>query len=207
MRVGGILLTGGRSSRMGTPKALLSLKGEAFLVRVLRALESGGLDDIVIVTGAHDGEIRRAMADASLPASTRIVHNAGYACGQLSSLLTGLDALEPGRPDAVLVALVDQPSLRASTVAALVSAFEESRAPVVRPVWRGQRGHPVVFARDVFDALRSADLEAGARPVVHALGSRVREVDVDDPAIVEDIDTPEEYAHLRAETDPLRQPS
>jgi molybdenum cofactor cytidylyltransferase len=67
----------------------------------------------------------------------------------------------------------------------------------VRPVYRGQRGHPILFARTVFEALRRAPPEEGARFVVRALGDRVRDVVVDDPGITTDIDTPEAYTQAQ----------
>jgi CTP:molybdopterin cytidylyltransferase MocA len=193
MRVTGVLLAGGRSSRMGSPKALLPLAGETFLARTLRTLEAGGIDDIVIVTGLHDAEIRQARADVPLVAGTRVVFNAAHEQGQLSSLLAGLDALAPHHPDAILVALVDQPLVRASTVVRIVAEFHRDPAPVVRPVFGGRRGHPVLFARETFADLRAAPPGEGARAVVRALGDRVRDIEVDDPGVIFDVDTPGDY--------------
>jgi CTP:molybdopterin cytidylyltransferase MocA len=202
MRVAGILLSGGRSSRMGRPKALLDLDGETFLARTLRTLEAAGIDDVVIVTGAHDEEIRRACNGMALMPGVRIVTNPAYDQGQLSSILTGLDALAPHHPDAALVALVDQPRVAAPTVVALVEAFHATRAPVVRPAFQGRHGHPVLFSAEVFDALRTAPRDEGAKSVVHAAGERVVTVPVDDEGVVLDIDTPEDYARLLRGTGP-----
>jgi molybdenum cofactor cytidylyltransferase len=193
MRIVGLLLAGGRSSRMGRPKALLPLGRETFLARTLRTLEAGGIDDIVIVTGLHDAEIRQARQDVPLVAGTRVVFNPAHESGQLSSLVAGLDALAPHHPEAILVALVDQPLVRASTVVHLVAEFHRAPAPVVRPVFEGRRGHPVLFAQETFALLRAAPPDEGARAVVRALGEQVRDVEVDDPGVVLDVDTPEDY--------------
>jgi molybdenum cofactor cytidylyltransferase len=191
-----MLLAGGDSSRMGQPKALLRLGSETFLARVLHALEAGGLDDIVIVTGLHDEVIRQARADLPLGAGTRVVFNPAYQQGQMSSLVAGLDALAPHHVDAVMVALVDHPLVRASTVVTLVSAYHRTRAPVVRPVYRGRRGHPVIFAASIWPALRAAPAGEGARGVVRSLGDAVCDVEVDDAGVTIDVDTPEDYRRL-----------
>lgn len=178
---------------MGRPKALLYVEGQTFLGRTLQVLEAGGVDDIAIVTGAHDDEIRLACAGLELAAGVQIVANPQFAQGQLSSIRAGLDALAPHHAGAVVVALIDHPFVRATTIASLVAAFHVSRAPVVRPSFDGRHGHPVLFSAEVFDALRSAPLEGGARTVVHASAERVQTVPVDDPGVVLDIDTPEDY--------------
>jgi molybdenum cofactor cytidylyltransferase len=195
-----ILLSGGASSRMGRPKALLDLGGETFLSHLVRTLSEAGADDVVVVTGAHDEAIRAALEAAPLPTvpTVRVVHNPDHALGQLTSLRAALNVVDhPGVP-AVVVALVDHPFVRPSTVRALIEAWQRTRAPVVRPCVRGRHGHPVVFGRETFDALRTVPVEAGARAVVRACGSRVLDVDTDDEGTCLDLDTPEEYTRAIA---------
>jgi molybdenum cofactor cytidylyltransferase len=98
----------------------------------------------------------------------------------------------------MVVALVDHPFVRADTVRELTAAWTRTRAPVVRPRLRGRHGHPVVFGREVFDALRAAPVEAGARAVVRACGARVVDVDTDDEGTCLDVDTPDDYARAIA---------
>jgi molybdenum cofactor cytidylyltransferase len=185
---------------MGSPKALLRVGPDTFLYRVLRTLEAAGIDDVVVVTGAHDRAIRDAFAGQPLSAGVRIVFNPAHEQGQLASLVAGLDALAPHHPDAVLVALVDQPLVRAETIVALVEALHREPAAIVRPAYQGRHGHPVLFARETFDALRAAPLEEGARAVVHAWRDRVFHVPVDDAGVVDDIDTPADYIRVVKES-------
>ncbi len=72
----------------------------------------------------------------------------------------------------------------------------QSNAPVLRAVHLGRHGHPVVFKRAIFDALRHADPAVGAKAVLHA--AAVEDVEVDDPGVVDDVDTPDDYARLIA---------
>ena len=81
-------------------------------------------------------------------------------------------------------------------MAALLAAWHQTHAPLVRPVYRGRHGHPVIFGAPLLDALRSADVELGAKPVVHRFLADAVSVPVDDPATVDDIDTPEAYERL-----------
>ena len=191
-----IVLAAGKSSRMGRPKALLPIgsSGDTFLTRILHVLRDGGLHRAFVVIGAEAAAVR-----ATLPRDDgflRIVENPDYELGQLSSLLTGLAAVEDEN-DAVLAALVtlvDLPLISASTVRAVVAAYDQSPgAPVVRPRRGPRYGHPVIFDRRLFDELRSANPSTGAKPVVHAHAAEEVNVDVADDGAFTDIDTPEDY--------------
>ena len=190
----GIILAAGSSTRMARAKALLPIGDDTFVTRVCRTLLAAGLDDIVIVAGAEVARVRAAIAGAGLPA--RVIENTRRAEGQLSSVLAGLAVADRPGVDAVLVHLVDAPLVTPGTVAAVLDAFRATGAPVVRPVVTGRHGHPVLFARRVFDDLRAADPSVGARAVVLAHAADVLDVAVEDEGACRDIDTPEDYARL-----------
>ena len=189
-----IVLSGGASSRMGRPKALLTRAGETFLAGILRTLRDGGVARIVVVTGVHHDVIAAHLAgDRTVPPAT-VVRNPDASGDQLSSLRAGLAALdaEPGL-DAVLVALVDHPLIDAGTVRALVREHDASRAPVVRPEHGGRHGHPVLFGREAFEMLRHGDLPDGAKGVLRAFAAREVLVPVTNAGVLVDVDTPGDY--------------
>jgi molybdenum cofactor cytidylyltransferase len=191
MRLGAIVLAAGASVRMGRPKSLLlTPSGETFVGRIHASLAAAGLDPVVIVARQ---ELEEAIA-AAIP-HARIVVNAEPGRGQLSSLLVGLDALDPC--DAAMVTLVDLPLVRVDTIQAVVDAWRRSTASLVRPIHGGRHGHPVIFGAPLLAALRHADPVAGARPVVHAYARAAVDVPVDDPGTVRDVDTPGDYSRLR----------
>ena len=194
----GIVLAGGKSSRMGRPKALLPIgsSGETFFDRVTGTLLDAGIQDVVVVVGA-DAEAIRACARPR--AGVRIVENPDYGQGQLSSLLAGLRAIDAARTTAALVTLIDVPLVSAATVRTLLAAQRERGAPVVRPVSNGRHGHPVIIGRELFDELERADLTQGAKPVVRARAAEMIEVPIDDEGAFTDIDTREDYEkYIRA---------
>ena len=190
----GIILAAGASSRMGRPKALLPIGNDVFVTRVCRTLLEAGIDDLVVVAGAEHEAIAEAVGFAGLPA--RIVENARRAEGQLSSVLAGLAVADRPGVDAVLVHLVDAPLVGAGTVRAVLDAFLRTRAPVVRPSVGTRHGHPVLFARRVFDELRRADPSTGAKAVVRAHAAEICDVAVADEGACQDVDTPEDFARL-----------
>jgi molybdenum cofactor cytidylyltransferase len=200
--VRGVILAAGASSRMGRPKAALALTDAAdtFVGRLARTFLLAGLPDIVIVTGAHEHEVRRATVPCD--ARVRFVHNADWGQGQLSSLLAALDA--PPRfehrvdVEAIVMTLVDIPTVSAATVAQVLREWRASGAPIVRPARGDEHGHPVVFDRSIFDELRRADPARGAKPVVHAHLAAIRHVPIADAGAYLDVDTEADYEALRA---------
>jgi molybdenum cofactor cytidylyltransferase len=193
-----LVLAAGRSTRMGRAKALLTLPpahDTTFVARLAAALLDGGAADVFVV-GRPDDEALRSEVErvARTAGRVRFVENANADRGQLSSLIAGLNAADHPGIRAVLVTPVDLPLVRPATVAALLETFSKSAAPIVRAVRDGRHGHPVIFGRSVFGALRRADPDIGARAVVRA--HQVLDVDVGDPGVLHDIDTPDDYTRL-----------
>ena len=188
-----IVLAGGKSSRMGRPKALLPIgpTRETFLERVMRTLKDAGIEDVVIVVGADAAAIRQRAQPA--PTGVRIVDNPDWEQGQLTSLLAGLRSIDTAHASGVLMTLVDVPLVTAATVRSLIAVQRERNAPIVRPVSNGRHGHPVIFGRALFDELQRADPASGAKPVVRAHAAEMIEVPVDDEGAFTDIDTREDY--------------
>jgi molybdenum cofactor cytidylyltransferase len=190
-----IVLAAGKSTRMGRPKAKLPLQdGDTFLTRIVRTFSEAGVDEVVIVVGAGAAAIVSDFSASGLHA--RFVENPDFEKGQLSSLQTGLRAVD--RPDvtATLVTLVDVPLVAASTVRAVLERYRATGAPIVRPSREGRHGHPVLIARSLFDALRIADPAVGAKQVVRENASEAGDVEVHDEGAFADFDTPEEYARI-----------
>jgi molybdenum cofactor cytidylyltransferase len=125
------------------------------------------------------------------------VRNPDPSRGQISSLWAGMDAAMTPDLEGLLMTLVDVPMVRDSTVRAVIDAWRRSHAPIVRPAIGQRHGHPVLFDRAVFDELRRAPIDEGAKAVVHAYADRVVNVAVDDEGCLVDVDTPADYARLR----------
>ena len=180
---------------MGAPKALLpDGAGRSFVSRVLHAFHDAGVNDVTVVTGGLHGPIVGAVArDVPRGLLTRFVRNPDPARGQLSSLLAGLSAAEAPGVRGVLVTLVDVPFVAPATIRAVVAAFERTGAKIVRPSSGERHGHPVLFARALFDELRQADPAIGAKGVVRAHAAEIAHVEVLDEGALLDVDTREEY--------------
>jgi molybdenum cofactor cytidylyltransferase len=197
--VPGVILAAGWSSRMGTSKALLPAgpAGHTFVRQLAQALLSGGVADVLVVGRPDDQLLEREVAALSeLGTAARFIVNPRAAEGQLGSLIAGLNAADKPGVTGILVTPVDAPLIQPETVSALLSAFRARGAPIVRATYRGRHGHPVIFGRAVFGELRRAHPGIGAKMVVRAHQGTAVDVDVDDPAVVHDIDSPEDYERV-----------
>ncbi len=187
-----IILAAGASERMGYPKALLPYRGEAFLAGILRVCFAAGIERRVVVVGYYADKIMKEI-DLS---DVTVTENTELDAGPIGSIRAGLRVLEGQPVDAALVWPVDRPHVAVATVAALLDGFRASHRPIVVPLFGGRRGHPVLFGRSVFRELLEAPDAQGARAVVRRDPSRVQAVPVDDPAVLEDFNTPEDYKKL-----------
>ena len=184
-----ILLAAGESRRMGYPKPLLRIGPNTFLEVLARAILQS-VNRLIVVVGAHGKAVR-----AAIPADARIavVENPDYRRGQLSSIKAALPQI--GREaGAAMIHLADHPMVRPETFRAVVDEFRRGGKPVVIARHGGRRGHPVLFARELFAELAAAPEDQGARAVVARDPARVAYVDVDDSGILTDLDTPEDLA-------------
>lgn len=192
MSVLGVVLAAGASERMGGPKALATYRGETFVARALGALREGGCARVlVVVAEPHGAAIEEAIGDEA-----EVLWNPHPERGQLSSLKRALGVA--GEHEAMVVALVDHPRVRPSTVAALIGAHARVRASLARPRYRGAHGHPYLIDRSLFAPLLEADDQQGARPVLSAVPDAAS-VEVDDPGIRDDLDTGEELRSIGAD--------
>ena len=188
-RIDGMLLAAGESRRMGYPKALLEIDGVPFVARLATAMLQV-MPRLVVIVGAHAERVRGAIPNDN---RISIVHNPDWPRGQLSSIKAGLRAIAQ-EADAVMIHLTDHPTVKADTFGAVAEAYRKAEKPIVIARHDGRRGHPVLFARATFAELLDAPEDQGARVVVNADSGRVAYVDVDDPGILLDLDTPEDLA-------------
>jgi len=187
-----IILAAGASARMGSPKALLRIGDETFVRRILRVLRDAGLPvAVVVVRPGQEG----IAAEVAAGGFGRVVENPRADTGQLSSLVAGIDAIDGFYVDGALVTLVDVPRISVAAVSALLARVQTSRAPVIRAVHEGRHGHPVIFRRELFDRLRQADPAVGAKAVMRTV--EIEDVEVHEPGIAQDVDTPADYERLR----------
>lgn len=191
MSIHTVVLAAGASTRMGSPKALLDLGGATFVSRITTTARAAGTDGVCVVLGPPHG----AAIKAKLPPGAGSAWNPDPARGMLSSIQTAVASV-PSRTTAILVWPVDLPEVKLETVRQLLDA---APGKLVVPRHGGKGGHPVRIPRALFGALAALDPALGLRALIDAHAATVAYVEVDDQAVLTDIDTPEEHAAARRE--------
>lgn len=194
MSITGIILAAGRSARLGRPKQLVPLAGRPLLAHTLAHAAASNLDEVILVLGHEAAAIAGAVGDHG----QRTVVNPDYAAGQSTSVQAGLAALHP-ETEAVLFFLGDQPTITPEVIDAILAAYRASRAPIVAPLYSGERGHPLLFDRALFPELAEVSGDEGARAIVRAHAADVLLVPVPVAAPPQDVDTEDDYQRLLAD--------
>jgi CTP:molybdopterin cytidylyltransferase MocA len=184
-----LLLAAGESTRMGRLKALLPWQGTTLLEYALRELGASRVDATWVVLGHAAEELSPIVARAGASP----VQNPRYREGRATSIAAGAAALPPTTTH-LLVASVDQPRPRA-VVDALISAHLAADASISRAVHAGKHGHPTIFAAALLEELRRVDeASEGMKSVLRRHAEAIQDVEIDDPAVLLNLNTPDEYA-------------
>ena len=187
------ILAAGASSRMGRPKPLLPLGDSTYLETLVATVSAAGARPLVVL-GAGADEIRSG-ADLS---GAETVENTEWRQGMLSSVQAAVRHLQEDETVlALLLVPVDQPRIAGGTFRQVIGAWRERPAPVAVAAFEGRGGHPALFSRRVWGELLAAPNDEGARAVVEAHAHDRLIVDVDDPWVVVDADTPADHAAMQ----------
>ena len=185
-----LLLAAGASTRMGRPKQLLPYHGRTLLHHAAETAVASGCAPLVLVTGALHEELTGEVSGLSIQA----VRNQNWESGMASSIQTGLAAVAPAQPRAVLIMLTDQPLVTPELLQQLVAQQQQTQAPIVATAYGDILGVPAVFDRAMLPALLKLQGAQGAARLIASLGPAVGQVAF--PAGLLDVDTPEQYAAL-----------
>ena len=180
---------------MGFPNGLLAHldHDRTFVDYLVRSAITAGAMPVLVVGRLQDTK----LSSEAVAAGAVFVANTAADEGQLSSVVAGLvEAAVLPHMRAVIVMPVDVPLIRPGTIERLIGAEPTTTAMILRATYKGRHGHPVLFKREVFDELRRADPAIGARAVVRLNPARVLDIEVDDPGVIVDVDTPADYQRV-----------
>jgi molybdenum cofactor cytidylyltransferase len=191
--IAALLLAAGESRRFGggLQKLVQQLNGKPVVRWSAESLIGPPVDEVIVVVGEEDAPVRDALRGLNV----RFTTNPNARQGMAASLATGIAAL-PADTEAVLVALGDEPRVGREPLLRVIERYRAGGAKVVAPLFRGVRGHPVLFDRSVFPELRELSGDRGARSVTDRDESRLALVELDLPKPV-DVDTPADLARVR----------
>ena len=187
--VSGIILAAGESTRMGSPKALLKIGEKSFVQRIVDVLIASRVIDMVLVLGADAKAIQTQLNWFK----GKTVINEEWGKGQLSSVLAGLHAVDKEDLHGVFIWPVDRPLVSEHLIVGMLHQFWTKHKQIVVPVFRGQRGHPVLIGRSLFEDMEKAPKEIGARAILWNHPNDVLEYQTEEEGVVINIDSAEDY--------------
>lgn len=195
--ISGLVLAAGTSSRMGQPKQLLPFRGTILLDWVVgQAEEAGALDEVIVVLGRAAEEIQPRLHLTR----ARMVLNPVFSDGCSGSYKTGMATVNP-QAEAVIVLLGDQPGVTSAVINQVAEDWRTQGGRIALTSYRGRRGHPIVFARALFEQLLQLSGDKAAWKILDAHPDWVRDVEVDQ-AFPEDVDTRQDYEALLRQATP-----
>lgn len=186
--ISALVLAAGLSTRMGKLKQLLPYGDKSVIEQVVSVLLTCSLDEIIVVLGHRDTEIRTVLA----PYPIRVTFNPRYHQEMLTSIQQGWSEANP-KADAVMHVLGDQPHLQASTVQQLIGAYGELGEGIYIPSFSNRRGHPILIPARYCDEIFALGAEATMRDFMRAHVAEIRHLPVESDAILRDMDTPDDY--------------
>ena len=196
--ISGLILAAGTSSRMGQPKQLLPFRGTILLDWVMAQAEAASaLNEVIVVLGRAADEIKPRLRSTR----AKVIVNPVFTEGCSGSYKAGMATIDP-RAEAVMVLLGDQPGVESAVIDQVAEDWRTKAGTIALTSYRGRRGHPMVFARELFDQLRQLSGDKAAWKILDAHPDWVRDVAVD-YAFPDDVDTRQDYEALLRQATPL----
>lgn len=183
-----VVLAAGESRRMGTPKMLLPLRGKAMVEQVIMNIRNAGIKNILAVIGAEKEKLPMLLQKLSV----NFCLNNNYREGMLSSVTCGLRNL-PEEVQSIMIFPGDQPLISPVTISRLTEAYFTCGKGILIPVYDNKRGHPLLFDAGYRKEIESLDTSESLRSLSSAHPDDVAEIETDDPGILKDFDTYDEY--------------
>lgn len=179
---------------MGRPKALLSYQGRTFLEKLVSDYQQIGCQPIVVVLGRTAEHIRSVLDESEV--SVRI--NTRPEDGPLSSIQIGLQTL-PSDCSGFFVCPSDHPVVHVETLRSMIETWDHCASYAVKPRYGNRGGHPVLLGRAWREAVLDLPLTSSLRELMRTRSSAVITMDVPDPGILMNVDTPEDYERLNSD--------
>ncbi len=188
MSIGAVIVAAGMSSRMGDFKPMLNLGSISIAQRVIATMQQAGAEKIVVVTGYRGEELEHHLSKCGVV----FLRNENYETTDMFySAAMGLSYLKD-KCEKVLFTPVDIPLFNPATVTALLSC----QAPLVYPSHQGITGHPILLSQEVIYKILTDPGAQGLKSALEQCGTEPTLVEVNDPGILRDADTPEDFAEL-----------
>ncbi len=185
--VTGVILAAGMSTRMGRFKPMLPLGDTTFIKRIIQMMRLAGIEDILVVAGAHKDELEAHLAGENV----RILFNANFASTQMIESIRLAIRDVARTADAIVLTPADVALPDACVYRAVIRMQKEGDC--IRPSFRGQGGHPILINKQIFSSILAYSGDDGLKGALKEAGANIAWACVGDPGVVMDADTPDDY--------------
>jgi CTP:molybdopterin cytidylyltransferase MocA len=192
--IAGVVLAAGEGKRAGGNKALFKIGDVTFLETIVTSLRASGCAPVIVVVGAEADAVRESAGKMQV----EFVINESWQQGQFSSLKTGLKKVDPGYLGA-MVTLVDHPLVKKETYMLLAETFWDFPDMIILPMHGIQHGHPVVIPHKIMNEIEKAPVDTNLKELMSRHSDLIYEQLVDDPGILQDIDTEADLRRIQQE--------
>ncbi|MGQ9477128.1 MAG: nucleotidyltransferase family protein [Candidatus Bipolaricaulia bacterium] len=192
----GVVLAAGEGSRFkGGNKLLLPFRGEPVIYHVVHEALKSKLDQVILVLGYQDERVLAALGELAQTPKLKAVKNGDWRSGRASSVRVGIAAL-PGEAQGALFLQGDMPLVTSELIDLVLEGLLKSGAPLCFPVYKGEKGHPVAFARELLPELARLEGDKSGLSVVKSYWDLAYKLPLEDGSTQFDLDTEEDYARL-----------
>ena len=194
--ISAVILAAGESRRMGKQnKLLLPIGGEALLVKLVTSVCASDVGQVLVVIGHEAEKIRRELNNFPLS----FVYNPNFIEGMTTSIKYGVKVVSH-ECDGLLICLGDMPFINTSEINKLIHAYVKNRiigeGLIVVPVFKRQRGNPVLFSIEFRNDILEHKKESGCKEVIMKNSDSVIEIEMDTENMLLDVDTMEDYQSI-----------
>ncbi len=190
LKTAGIILAAGGSKRLGRPKQLLDWFGKPFIQQVIETVKLAGLSPIIVVTGAHSQEVEACISDEQVI----VTFNSNWKSGQSSSMIKGVESLEPYSVDQFVFFLCDQPQISVNLVKGMLEESKDENVDIVQTTVSGKTCPPTLFKKSCIDDIKKLQGDQGGRALMES--HRTKKIEHSDEKLLLDCDTEEDYRKL-----------
>lgn len=183
-----ILLTAGKSTRMGSLKALLPWEGKTLLEHQLSQFKQSSVDQIIVVLGYQSNKLLPYLENS--PA--QLVCNEHFEKGKTESIKRGIHSIHDNA-DCLIIASVDTP-LYHSLIDEMINQFIKTKSKIIIPIYKGKRGHPILFSTELLEELSQINEETkGLKAIIHKRKNEIYELEVVDHSVLFNFNSPQDY--------------
>ena len=193
----GVILAAGESSRFGKPKQLTKLNDKCLLEWVVDAALASDLETVVLILGFEHQKILQLLEEKKRSDKLQVAINPRFRDGQSQSVALGVSRIADTYAS-VMFMLADQPMVDPGTINHLLDCFRASEKNICVPVNKGRRGSPTIFNNSFYNQLLEIEGDIGGRKIIESHSDQVLEVEIENPLVFFDIDTPQDLKELNS---------